>query len=65
MPMHSERRATRRWVKIGPPLQGRARKPDGFVATLARGPLGPLSALLLSSGLPDASRVPLDCRKVL
>ncbi len=62
---HSERRATPRWAKIGPPLRGRVRKPAGFVVTLARGPKGPRCAPLLSSGLPDAIRVTRIGRKVL
>jgi hypothetical protein len=62
---HNDRRSTRRWAKIGPPLRGRTRKPAGFVATLARGPKGPRCAPLLSSGLPDAIRAIRNGRKVL
>jgi hypothetical protein len=66
---HSDRRqnalAPRRWAKIGPPLRGRVRKPAGFVATLARGPIGPRCAPLLSSGLPDAIRAIQIGRKAL
>lgn len=53
MPMHSERRMTLRWAKIGPPLRGRIRKPAGVVATLAQA-----TTPLLSSGLPDAMTMP-------
>ena len=33
---HSDRQATRRWAKIGPPLRGCPEWPRGSVATLAR-----------------------------
>jgi hypothetical protein len=81
MLQHSDRRLTARWAKSGPPHAvgvftlsaclgrqpkgGRVRKPAGFVAALARGPMGPRCAPLLSSGLPDAIRVGPNGRKVL
>ena len=33
---HSDRRATRRWAKSGPPLRGCPERPRGSVAKLAR-----------------------------
>ena len=64
MPKHRDRRSTRRWAEIGPPLRGRVRKSAGFVTALA-GATSPCCALFLSSGLPDAIRVGLNGRKVL
>ena len=36
MPLHSDRRMTRRWAKSGPPRRCRNRKPAGVVASLAQ-----------------------------
>lgn len=53
MPLHSDRRMTLRWAKIGPPLRGRNRKPAGVVASIAQA-TSLRCTPLLSSGLSVA-----------
>ena len=36
MPKHRDRRATKRWAEMDPPLRGCQERPRGIVATLAR-----------------------------
>jgi hypothetical protein len=52
MPMHSDRRTTRRWAKIGPPLRGRVGKAAGVVPPLAQATSLRVTSLL-SSSFPD------------
>lgn len=49
MPMHSDRRMTLRWAKIGPPLRGLNRKTAGVVAPLAQATSLRCTPLLSSS----------------
>jgi hypothetical protein len=50
MPQHSDRRATLRWGKSGPPRSGCPGQPRGGVASLDRVPDPPF-APLLATGL--------------
>ena len=51
MPMHSDRRETRKWAKSGPPRRGCRWKPHGCVVSLARVP-DQHCATLLAEKLP-------------
>jgi len=56
MPLHSDRRGTRKWAKIGPPLGVATGSPSDCVASLARVP-DPHCTTLLAEKLPAAITV--------
>ncbi len=55
---HSDRRSTRHWVQIGPPLRGCAVQSRGSVASLYRA-TSPLVAPRLPTGLHSTIKVSL------
>ena len=65
MPKHSDRQATWRWAKIGPPPLGVASGSLSDGVTLLGRATSPPGAAFLAEKLPEAIRMTRNGRKVL